>query len=324
MNIDPLQILVTAAIFGLVLAIWMIVVLLWSRRSVLRRQRLQDRLSFVPAAATGERVLRLWHDGQEATTTIAVWHRMPWWSRVKLMGMHAGWRGSLTAVGIGLAVAVLVAIAVVWQVTHNLLVGFLGGVAIVMLFRAYVQRRIETRTTLFEAQFLDALEIAVRSLRAGHPLTGSFRFIAQEIPAPVGPMFDEICEQQTMGMSLEDAVRKVAAESPSQDVKIFASAVVVQSRSGGQLADVMERLAAVVRDRHRLTARARVLTAQARVSKHVLLAMPFILFIVLNLLSPDYMEPLYTTSAGQLILAVAGVLLLIGVWVMNKLAVVHY
>ena len=127
-----------------------------------------------------------------------------------------------------------------------------------------------------------------------------------------------------MGLKLEEAMERVASTTPSRDVQLFATAVTIQLRSGGNLADVMERLADVIRDRVRIGRRIKVLTAQTQFSKNVLIALPIILFFVLNLVNKDYMAPLITSTPGQLMMGAAIVNLLIGVWVMNKISVLKY
>lgn len=148
--------------------------------------------------------------------------------------------------------------------------------------------------------------------------------IAQEIPAPVGTVFSEICQQEDLGVSLDNALRKVCAATPSPDLKLFATSIVIQVRSGGNLADMMERLAAVIRDRLRLARRVRVLIAQTKLSKHILLVLPFFIFVVLNMVNPQFMKPLYSTSTGHKLLAFSAVAMFIGAWVMNRLAVLRY
>ena len=125
-------------------------------------------------------------------------------------------------------------------------------------------------------------------------------------------------------MKLEDALRRVAARTSSSDLRLFVTSVVVHLRSGGQLADMMDRLSSVIRDRMKLNRRARVLMAQTNMSKQILLSLPIILFVILNLLNPAYMEPLYSTSTGRMLLAIAGAQMIIGVWLMNRLAVIRY
>jgi tight adherence protein B len=107
-------------------------------------------------------------------------------------------------------------------------------------------------------------------------------------------------------------------------MKLFATSVIIQVRSGGNLADMMYRLADVIRDRMRLKRRVRVLTAQTQLSKRVLLALPFLLFGALNLLNPTYMMPLYTTAMGRMLLIIAGTGLILGAWMMNRLSVLKY
>jgi tight adherence protein B len=127
-----------------------------------------------------------------------------------------------------------------------------------------------------------------------------------------------------MGADLEQVLRDAGEESASDDMKLFATSVAIQIRTGGNLADLMERLAAVIRDRIRVHRRARVLTAQTQMSKRVLIALPFILFILLNIINPDYMSPFMKETAAQVMLAIGIGLLIIGSWLMNKLAVIKY
>jgi tight adherence protein B len=197
-------------------------------------------------------------------------------------------------------------------------------VVVVMGLRIYLVTCINRRRAIFENQLVDALELSARSLRVGHPLTGAFRLASEEVPAPVGSLFGSIVQQQELGVPLDQAVLWAAANSHSQDLKLFATAVVIQLQSGGNLADMMERVVAVMRDRMRLTRRVRVLIAQTQFSKQVLLSLPVGMFVVLNFMNGAYMKPLYTTPDGQKILLISGASLALGAWVMNKLAVVDY
>src|SRR5204862_1993783 len=104
-------------------------------------------------------------------------------------------------------------------------------------------------------------------------------------------VLSDICQRHGMGANLEEVLRESGDESASPDMKLFSTSVAIQIRTGGNLADLMERLAYVIRDRMRLHRRVRVLTAQTQMSKRVLLALPFIMFIVLNMLNPKYMTP---------------------------------
>ena len=136
----------------------------------------------------------------------------------------------------------------------------------------------------------------------------------------IGTVFGDISQQQAMGVPLEDALRQAAARSYSEDMRLFATAVSIQLRTGGNLADMMSRLAAVIRDRMRLSQRVRVLTAQTQLSKRILLALPIGVFFLINMLNPQYMSLLYRTDLGRTLLAAAAVGMLVGAYVMNRMA----
>jgi len=189
-----------------------------------------------------------------------------------------------------------------------------------VLFRSCISKR----TELFDQQFIDALDLACRSLRAGHPLVGALQLVAEEIGDPVGSIFDSICQQQTMGLSLEMAIHAAGKASSNEDMKLFAASLAMQMRSGGNLAHMMERLATVIRDRMRLNRRVRILTAQTQFGKRILIALPFVLMVVLSILNPKYIDPLFSTSTGQIMLSCGGISVLLGMWVMNRMAVLKY
>jgi tight adherence protein B len=231
--------------------------------------------------------------------------------------VDAGMEQPLTHILLTLLV-VLVAFAMTgYMLTSATLVAISAPLAVLIVFWIFVTNRIARRTATFERQLIDALDLATRSLRVGHPLVGSFQLIADEIPAPVGLVFAEVCQQQQLGMAMEEALRGAAARSGSDDLKLFVTSVVIQLRSGGNLADMMQRLANVIRERNRLARRVKVLTAQTQFSKRILLALPFLVFVLLNVINPKYMLPLYGTTTGQIIAGAALTGLFLGWITMN-------
>jgi tight adherence protein B len=198
------------------------------------------------------------------------------------------------------------------------------GVAILVVFQVMTAKRINHRIDLFERQFVESLGIAARALRAGHPLVGAFQAISTEIGDPIGPLFGEICQEQALGLDLRDSIRRVADTTRNADLKLFATAVSIQMTSGGNLAEVMDSLSAVMRMRLRMNRRVRVLTASTRMNRNTLLAVPILLFAFLNASSPEYVSVMYTTPMGRILLAgtVAG--MLFGAWVMAKLSHLKY
>jgi len=326
---DPraiIKILLPISAFGLVLALWAVGVALWRLRRRTRAHKLQQRLDPAgPAPAEGERVLRLWHEGKEEAMTVPGLAKRPsLWARLDQLRDKAGLDAPLRSVLLGLVGGSTLTAAVVLVLTKNVPGALAAAAAVVAIFWVYLKNRLKRQVALFESQFLDALGLAARSLRAGHPLSGAFMVVADEIGAPVGPMFAAIRQKQDLGMKLEDALRDVATSTDSHDMRIFATSVIIHLRSGGNLADLVDRLAAVIRDRMRLSRRVRVLTASAQLGKRVLLALPIVMFGVINLMNPDYTVPLYSTPEGHVMLLMAVGGLIFGAWVMNRMAQLDY
>jgi tight adherence protein B len=221
-------------------------------------------------------------------------------------------------------VAAVMAFVLSLLVLGNPLLGLAAAAVIVIGFRAYLMSCVNKRSGLLEKQLVDALDLGARSLRAGHPLSGAFRLIADEIEAPIGNLFAEVVEQESLGVSVQEALRQVADRSRSPDMRIFAASVIIQLRSGGNLADMMERVTWVIRERMRLSRRARVLTAEAQLSKWVLLALPLGLFVLLNVMRPEYMELFFTNFWGQVMAVAAAISMLIGGWMMSRMAKLNY
>jgi tight adherence protein B len=224
----------------------------------------------------------------------------------------------------GLLGASLFLFVVPFALTRSVVPGLACAAALLLGAWFYLQHCINRRAAAFERQFVDALDLAARSLRAGHPLLGAFRLISEEIPDPVGTVFMEICQQQALGLSLDEALEGVAAKATNDDVRIFCTSVVIQLRSGGNLAHMMDRLAFVIRDRMRVSRKVRVLTAQTQLSKRLLLALPVVVFFAMHLVNAEYVRILYTTSKGQIILGIAVCGLVLGAWVMNRLCMLRY
>jgi tight adherence protein B len=325
-----LMIVVGVAVFVFVACVWGMVVLVIGTRRRQREQAIGARLGLIDpitqeTAGGGEtRTLRLWHDGKEATTHVLSGRQESLLSRFQRQCRDAGWEAPVKTILLGLVGGMCGALALVLLLTGSLLAGIGGAAVVFMGFRMMLNMKGNRRRTLFENQLIDALELAARSLRVGHPLPGAFRLASEEIGAPVGVIFGNIVQQQELGVPLDQAVSDAAGDSTSEDLKLFATAVVIQIRSGGNLADMMERVVAVMRDRMRLARRVRVLTAQTQFSKQVLLALPVGMFVLLNLMNPEYMKPLYTTGPGQMILGASAGMLCLGAWVMGKLAAIKY
>jgi len=316
--------LVTAiASFGLVLGLWLAVVLIWRIKKTKHTVRVQKRLGLVKELPT--RVLRLWHGAQESTVRVpGLPTRLGPLKRLDNLRKDAGWKIPASSLLPAVTATSGLVFVIVLAISNHLLAGVAGFVSTLLVAWAYLKHCVAKRMELFDQQFTDALDLARRSLRAGHPLIGALQLVAEEIEEPVGPIFDSICQQQMMGISLEEAIHAVGTSSSNEDMKLFSASLAMQMRSGGDMAHLMERLAAVIRERIRLNHRVRILTAQTQFGKRILVALPFVLLVVLSVLNPKYIDPLFTSGPGQIMLAFAGISVLLGMWVMNRMAVLKY
>jgi tight adherence protein B len=183
----------------------------------------------------------------------------------------------------------------------------LGAVPILFL----MQRR-SARIRKFEEQFPEALDLLSRALRAGHAFQTSLGMVADELPEPVGPEFRKTFDQQNYGLPLKDCLLDLADRVPLLDVRFFATAVTIQRETGGNLAEILDKLAYVVRERFKILRQVRVHTAHGRFTGYVLLALPPVLGVVLSYLSPDHMNTLFTEPMGKTMLLGAGVMQTVG------------
>jgi tight adherence protein B len=304
---------------------WSGLVWIWWMRLSARRRRVSERLGLADSGTGPARELRLWSQGKEFTTLVANPDvPMSLRNRLEAWREDARIEAPMSTLVLGI-IGLVGGVFLLLLVISKSLPASAGGVVVTgILLWAYAKQRVQRNAVAFDAQFMDALELAARSLRAGHPLTGAFELAAQEVPAPVGAIFQEICQQQELGVSLEDALRKASTAHASSDLKLFATSVVIQLESGGNLAEMMSRLATVIRERTRLSRHARTLTAQTQLSKRILLALPFALFVMINTLNPGYMEPLYTTADGRFLLMIGSASLVFGMWVMDRLTALRY
>jgi tight adherence protein B len=316
-----ISVLINIAVFGLVLSVWGIGVFLWLGRYLFKLKIVRRRLGLASEVDKDSETLRLWRDMQiqqdpqlGRTKKITLRERFNNWVD------DAGWDVPFRVVVLAVCSLSLLGFLVVYLIFGTAWLGSCGAVAVFFIFVQYTEKRIMQQANLFERQLVDALGVAARSLRAGHPLVGAFQLIGEEVSKPVGPIFQQIHRQQAFGNDLRDALKNAAEENRNREFKLFATAVTVQMQSGGNLADLMDTLVSVTRARIWLNKRIRVLTAQVQFSKMVLIAMPILLMFALNVVNPTYMEPLFTTSKGHFLMIVMFINLFLGSWVMNRMA----
>jgi tight adherence protein B len=316
-----INIIIMVAVFGLFFSLWGICVFLWLAKYLMRLDIVQRRLGVNKKLESKEsKVLRLWCDSQKDSLKEKTVKKNNLKQRLEKLRSEAGWKLSVRMILIRLVALIALAFTIVFLITQEVMFGVVAAGTVFLVSYTFLRKSINNHTALFERQLADALGIASRALRAGHPLIGTFQLISEEIGDPLGSIFSKICQEQTLGLDLKDSIRKVAQTAYNSELKLFATAVAIQFQSGGNLADLMDRLASVIRSRIRLNRRVRVVTAQTQFSKRVLISLPFILFFILSMLHPEYMDPFYETVQGKYLLMSAAMSVLFGAWAMNRLS----
>jgi len=192
-----------------------------------------------------------------------------------------------------------------------------------MLPLAYVWRRRRNRLRRFEEQFPEGLEFVSRSMRAGHAFSVALEMLHKEFPDPLGGEFRRAFDEHNLGLPLDVALQKLAARVPLMDVQFFVSAVLLQKRTGGNLAEVLDKLAYVIRERFKLRGRIRAISAHGRMTGLALSLIPAGVAAVMFIGNRDYVRFFFTDPTGQWMLGGALVLQLIGYAAMRKIVAIE-
>ena len=180
----------------------------------------------------------------------------------------------------------------------------------------YVRRRRTKRMNAFEELLPEAIDLVGRALRAGHPLTAGFKMAADDGPEPVAGEFRRVFEEQRFGLPIQDSLLGMADRVNIVDVRILVTAILIQREVGGNLAEILDNLAAVVRARFTIRRQIRVYTAQGRMTGYLLSALPIIVFSMLYMINAEYMSILFTDPIGKILVVVAITMQLIGfMWI---------
>jgi tight adherence protein B len=180
----------------------------------------------------------------------------------------------------------------------------------------------QMRLRKFEEHFPEALDLLGRAVRAGHAFTTGLEMISKESPEPLAGEFRTTFEEQNFGLPLRDALLNLTERVPIIDVRFFVTALLIQKETGGNLAEILDGLARVIRDRFRIYREVRVRTAQGRLTAGILIALPIFMMLILSVLNPKYIGVLFTDPKGPFVLATAATMQLVGSAILWK--IIHF
>jgi len=201
----------------------------------------------------------------------------------------------------------------------NLIFGWVGALMGFFIPYAYASHRRSKRFQKFEEKFPEAIDTLARAVRAGHAFTTALEMIANEVSEPVAGEFRQLFEEQKFGLPVRDALLNLTDRIPLVDVKFFVTAVMLQRETGGNLAEILDNLSYVIRERFKILRQVRVHTAQGRLTMVLLMALPPTIVVVMQLLNPGFIQPLFSDPWGH-VLIVAGISMqTIGYFVIRKI-----
>ncbi|MFY9562487.1 MAG: type II secretion system F family protein [Terriglobales bacterium] len=201
----------------------------------------------------------------------------------------------------------------------NVLFGWAGGVLGFFLPYAYASHMRAKRFQHFEEKFPEAIDTLARAVRAGHAFTTALEMIANEVSEPVAGEFRQLFEEQKFGLPVRDALLNLADRIPLVDVKFFVTAVMLQRETGGNLAEILDNLSYVIRERFKILRQVRVHTAQGRLTMVLLMALPPTIVVIMLTLNPGFIQPLFTDPLGHVLIAGGIILQTVGYFFIRRI-----
>jgi tight adherence protein B len=249
--------------------------------------------------------------------------RAPWAGRLRRFTAQAGldilpgklilWSAVL---GVGLYV-------IVPYFYPNQIIAILAGVFGALAPTMYVAFKRSRRMQAFEKTFPEAVDLLGRAVRAGHAFTTGLEMVTTELPEPVSTEFKIVFDEQSFGLPLRDALTNLAERVPIVDVRFFVTALLIHKETGGNLAAILDDLAAVIRDRFKLLRDVRVRTAQGRMTAGILIALPPAMILLMRTINPDYVNVLFTDPIGPYMIGAAALLQVVGSFFLWKIVNIH-
>lgn len=287
-------------------------------KTLKREKRVNRRLALLQEGKDTEEVLSILRAEREGNKRE---FKLPIVGALTEKARHANINISPAALFLAIAVLTSIALVLLWVFTSasmpiRILIAIICGYGSLYI---WLSNKAKARISMMEEQFPDAVDLMVRSLRVGHPITAAIAIVAREMPDPLGTEFGLIADEATYGMNLNDALDRLASRVPLPDLRFFAIAINIQSTSGGNLAEVLDGLSKVIRARFKLFRKVKAITAEARWSGWFLSVFPVIALLLVQLVKPDYYDavddhPLFMPGA-----IATAVLLVVNIFFMRML-----
>ena len=246
-------------------------------------------------------------------------HYLPWADRLALLIKQANLKltvGFLCLSGMALG---LMTYLLCFALSGNRILSLLLAPASAYLPFFYVRSKKKKRMAKFEAQLPEGLELIARALRAGHAFTSGMKLSSDEFGDPLGPEFADTLDEINFGLSVADALKNLAIRVDCPDLKFFVVSVILQRETGGNLAEIIEKLAFLIRERFKFRGKVRVLSAEGRFSAIILLVIPFVVSLILYFANQKYIVVLFLDPIGKVMLGIAALMMVMGIYMIRRI-----
>lgn len=313
---------IVALVFAAVLLLLQAAHALWKQYKSPEAKRLERRLRALSAAHDDSAATKLVKDrvlsdmpGLQRTL-----QRMPRAHQLDRFILQSGLEWTVSGLLLGCLLLCAAGLLAATMLRQSLALGLLAGAVLGALPLLYVQRKRHQRLSLMERQLPEALDLLARALRAGHAFSAGLQMAGDELAEPIAGEFRLVHDEINYGTSLQQALSNLGERVPITDLRYFIVAVLIQRESGGNLTEMLGNLSHLIRERLKLHAKVRVLSADGRMSAWILGLMPFGLGALLNLLNPDFMSPLWTDPMGITILKWLAAMMVVGLLLLRRIA----
>jgi tight adherence protein B len=259
----------------------------------------------------------------EMLSSVPALHRMmlqwSWSTRLRDFVSQAGLKMKPATLLMASGIVVLATDLIVGQFVPRFPIALLIGLAAGTIPIGIVAWKRQRRFRQFEEHFPEALDLLGRAVRAGHAFTTGLEMISKEMAEPIAGEFRTTFDEQNFGLPVRDALLNMAERVPLIDVRFFVTALLIQKETGGNLAEILDGLSRVIRDRFRIYREVRVKTAQGRLTAAILIALPPLMMLILGVVNPHYIGVLFTDPKGPLVLTIAASLQIVGSIILWKI-----
>jgi tight adherence protein B len=313
--------LMSLILLFLLLLILMFGVLVYLLKPTAMEKAVEDQLASIEEVQTGrgDRTTILKGKVVRSTVVEEIAQRLPWSRTGSRLIKQAGQNWSFGTVSAFSLIAGLVTYGLASLVNASAIISILLGVAVGSVPYVYLYIVREVRFRRFADLLPEAVDLMSRGLRAGHSIQAVLEMVGDEIADPVGIEFRALHKEQTLGLPIRDAMMGLVDRMPLDDMRFLATAILLQKESGGNLAQILDKTSAVIRERARLRGQVRIYTAQGRITGWMLGAAPFVMFGLISIVNHDYEKSLFSDPFGLKMVYFALGLMVIGILAIRKI-----